>query len=86
MDKYSSRPNILKHFCQADIVALTETTYKYNKEVLSDDNMSIVEDNSDKDTPTTHTTRTDNTDLKQIFPIKLTHNKTIKLCKQCKVI
>ena len=86
IDKYSSRPNILKDMCLADFVALTETTYKYNKEILSDDNMSIDEDSSDEDTPATHTTNTDTTDLKQIFPIKLTHNKTIKLRKQCKVI
>ena len=75
IDKYSSRPNILKDMCLADFVALTETTYKYNKEILSDDNMSIDEDSSDEDTPATHTTNTDTTDLKQIFPIKLTHNK-----------
>ena len=86
IDKYSSRPNILKNMCLADFIAFTETTYKYNKEILSDDNMSIDEDSSDEDTPATHTANTDTTDLKQIFPIKLTHNKTIKLHKQRKVI
>ena len=81
IDKYSSRPNILKDMCLADFVALAQTTYQYNKEILSDDNMSISED-----TPVTQTTNNDTNDLKKIFPIKLTHNKILKLCKQCKVI
>ena len=72
--------------CLADFVALTETTYQYNKEILSDNTMSINEDSSHEDTPVTQTTNNDTNDLKKIFPIKLTHNKIIKLCKQCKVI
>ena len=69
--------------CLADFVALTDTTYKYNAEILSDDNMFINEDNSDEDIPTTNN---NTSDLKQIFPIKLTHNKIMKLHKQRKVI
>ena len=83
IDKYSSRPNILKDMCLADFVALTDTTYKYNAEILSDDNMSINEDSSNEDIPTTNN---DTTDLKKIFPIKLAHNKIMKLRKQRKVI
>ena len=72
--------------CLADFVALTDTIYKYNKEILSDDNMSIDENSSDEDTVTIHTKNTNTTDLKKLFPIKLTHNKILKLHKQCKVI
>ena len=86
IDKYSSRPNILKDMCLADFVALTQTTYQYNKEILSDDDMSINEDSSDEDTPATQTRNNDTNDLRKIFPIKLTHNKILKLRKQCKVI
>ena len=86
IDKYSSRPNILKDMCLADFVALTQTTYQYNKEILSDDDMSINEDSSDEDTPATQTRNNDTNDLRKIFPIKLTHNKILKLPKQCKVI
>ena len=85
-DKYSSRPSILKNMCLADFVALTDTIYKYNKEILSDDNMSIDENSSDEDTVTIRTKDTNTTDLKKLFPIKLTHNKILKLCKQRKVI
>ena len=48
--------------------------------------MSINEDSSDEDTPATQTTNNDTNDLKKIFPIKLTHNKILKLRKQYKVI
>ena len=58
IDKYLSRPNILKDMCLADFVALTETTYKYNKEILSDDNMSIDEDSSDEETHLQHILQT----------------------------
>ena len=81
IDKYSSRPNILKDMCLADFVALTQTTYQYNKEILSDDDMSINEDSSDEDTPATQTRNNDTNDLRKIFLIKLTHNKILKLCK-----
>ena len=86
IDKYSSRPNILKDMCLADFVALTQTTYQYNKEILSDDDMSINEDSSDEYTPATQTRNNDTNDLRTIFQIKLTHNKILKLRKQCKVI
>ena len=72
--------------CLADFVALTQTTYQYNKEILSDDDMSINEDSSDEDTPATQTKNNDTNDLRKIFPIKLTHNKILKVRKQCKVI
>ena len=72
--------------CLADFVALTQTTYQYNKEILSDDDMSINEDSSNEDTPATQTRNNDTNDLRKIFPIKLTQNKILKLCKQCKVI
>ena len=57
IDKYSSRPNILKDMCLADFEALTQNTYQYNKEILSDDNMSINEDSSNEDTPVTQTNK-----------------------------
>ena len=48
--------------------------------------MSINEDSSDEDTPATQTRNNDTNDLTKIFPIKLTHNKILKLRKQHKVI
>ena len=86
IDKYSSRPNTLKDMSFPDFVPLTQTTYQCNKEILSDDDMSINEDSSDKDTPATQTRNNDTNDLRKIFLIKLTHNKILKLHKQCKVI
>ena len=86
IDKYSSRPNILKDMCLAYFVALTQTTYQYNKEILSDDDTSINEDSSDENTPATQTRNNDTNDLRKIFPMQLTHNKILKLRKQCKVI
>ena len=86
IDKYSFRPNILKNMCLADFVALTEITYSYNNEIVSEDNMSVDENSSDEENPNTLPTTSDTTHLRNLFPIKLTPYKILKLCKQRKVI
>jgi len=86
IDNYSSRPSILANMCLADFVALTETSYKYKTELLSDDNMSVNDISSDDENNTPCTLNTNTTNFKKIFPIKLTHNKIIKLRKHPKVI
>ena len=88
IDKYSSRPNILKdHVPTLTSIAhsqkpLTNTIKKYFQMTICPSMRTAP-----MKTHLQHILQTtDTTDLKQIFPIKLTHNKTIKLCKQRKVI
>ena len=49
IDKYASRPKILKDMCLADFVSLTDIIYSNNKQIQSDDELSINEDSSDED-------------------------------------
>ena len=86
IDKYATRPHILKHMCLADFVSLTDIIYSDNKQTQSNDEMSINEntlddDNSEKDTQNTNTDK-----LQKLFPIKLKNNRILKLHKHCKVI
>ena len=53
IDKYASRPHILKDMCLADFVSLTDIIYSNNKQIQSDDELSINEDSSDEDNPQT---------------------------------
>ena len=41
IDKYASRPSILKEICLADYVSLTDIVYCH-KQIQSDDEMSIM--------------------------------------------
>ena len=85
IDKYASRPPILKNMCLADYVSLTDTIYS-NKQIQSDDEMSIDETTSDEEIPKKITPKININNLHKLFPIKLKNNKILKLRKHRKVI
>ena len=86
IDKYATRPHILKHMCLADFVSLTDIIYSNNKQTQSDDEMSINENTSDDDNSENNIQHTDTDKLQTLFPIKLKNKRILKLRKHCKVI
>ena len=85
IDKYASRPSVLKDMCLADFVSLTDIVYSC-KQIQSDDEMSIDENTSDEESTDTNTHKKPTNNLHTLFPIKLKHNKKLKLRKHRKVI
>ena len=86
IDKYATRPHILKHMCLADFVSLTDIIYSNNKQTQSDDEMSINENTSDDDNCENNIQNTDTDKLQTLFPIKLKNKRILKLRKHRKVI
>ena len=86
IDKYATRPHILKHMCLADFVSLTDIIYSNNKQTQSDDEMSINENTSDDDNSENNIQHTDTDKLQTLFPIKLKNKRILKLRKHRKVI
>ena len=86
IDKYASRPHILKDMCLADFVSLTDIIYSNNKQIQSDDELSINEDSSDEDNPQTKIENKNIQPLHTLFPIKLRNKRILKLRKHRKVI
>ena len=85
IDKYASRPSILKEMCLADYVSLTDIVYCH-KQIQSDDEMSIHENTSDEENTDTNTDTKNTNNLHTLFPIKIKNNKMLKLRKHRKVI
>ena len=87
VDKYASRPHILKNMCLADFIALTDTIYNTkNKEIQSADEMSIDENTSDEEYNNVINDENEIDTFHKLFPIKLQNNKIIKFRKHRKVI
>ena len=86
IDKYATRPYILKHMCLADFVSLTDIIYSNNKQTESADEMSINENTSDDENCENNTQNTDTEKLQRLFPIKLRNRRILKLRKHRKVI
>ena len=86
IDKYATRPHILKHMCLAEFVSLTDIIYSNNKQTQSDDEMSINENASDDDNSENNIQHTDTDKLQTLFPIKLKNKRILKLRKHRKVI
>ena len=87
IDKYASRPHILKNMCLADYISLTDTIYNStNYKVQSEDEMSVYENTSDEEGTDTIINDNDIINLKKYFPIKLQNKRIIKLRKHRKII
>ena len=87
VDKYTSRPHILKNMCLADYIALTDTIYNAtNYKMQSEDEMSVDENTSDEEGTDTIINDNDIINLKKYFPIKLQNKQIIKFRKYRKII
>ena len=80
IDKYANHPKQLNNMCLADFVAMTDIIQKYTP-IQSDDEQSINENSSDKETDIEN-----NNDIKYLFPIQLSYNKILKLRNKSKII
>ena len=87
VDKYASRPHILKNMCLADYIALTDTIYNAtNYKMHSEDEMSVDENTSDEEGTDTIINDNDIINLMKYFPIKLQNKRIIKFHKHRKII
>ena len=87
VDRYASRPYVLKSMCLADYIALTDVIYNSNNyKMQSEDEMSIDENSSDEDDNNTIMNDNDIIKLRKIFPLKLTNKRIIKMRKHRKII
>ena len=87
VDRYASRPYVLKSMCLADYIALTDVIYNSNNyKMQSEDKMSIDENSSDEDDNNTIMNDNDIIKLRKIFPLKLTNKRIIKMRKHRKII
>ena len=71
VDKYASRPLILKNMCSADYISLTDTIYNAtNYKMQSEDETSVDENTSDEEGPDKIINDNDIIKLKKYFSIK----------------
>ena len=83
VDKYASRPHILKNMCLADYISLTDMIYNAtNYKMQSEDEMSVDENTSDEEGTDTIINDNDIINLKKYFPISLQNKQIIKFHKQ----
>ena len=96
IDKYAYCPKQLHSMCLADFVAKTDIVQKYTP-IQSDDEQSIneysSEENKTEKNENINKYRTEkinenrkNDDIRDLIPIQLSFNKTLKLRKKNKVI
>ena len=87
VDRYASRPHVLKNMCLADYIALTDLVYNSHKhKIQSEDEMSIDENSSDEDNNKEIINDNDITKLRKMFPLKLKNKRIIKMRQKRKII